>query len=162
MWAGSRPGLSKNTWALLEDPSGVGRNLCRDRHKGTGCRTTPAARLKGCGRRHLPLARLLVDGVLERLAGLEGGRLARGDLDLLAGAGLDALAGGAVAHFERAEARHLHAVALGEGALDGVEHAVDGCAGVLLAEAGLCCYLVDQFGFGHQEPPRRRISRWSR
>src|SRR5690554_1497310 len=80
-------------------------------------------RLMGC---------LLVDGVLEALAGLEGGRLAGGDLDLLAGAGLDAFAGGALTDFERAEARDLHAVAVDESVLGRVEQGVDGGAASFL------------------------------
>src|SRR5690606_36193835 len=86
----------------------------------------------------------------ERLARLEAGRLAGRDLDLLAGAGLDAGASLAVADLEGTEARHRDGLALGELRLDAVEHGIHGGAGLLLAEAGRAGDVVDQFRLVHK------------
>ena len=73
---------------------------------------------------------LLCDLVLQRLAGLEDGHGGGGDLDGLAGLGVDALAGIALLRLEGAEAGELDLVARGHGGGDGVKGGEDGLLGL--------------------------------
>src|ERR1700729_243761 len=91
----------------------------------------------------------LVDGLLQRRARGELRDARCGDLDLLAGSRVAALACAAVGDAELAKSGEDDIAAALQCALDGLEHRVNGVAGVLLAEAGPVGDLVHEFRFGH-------------
>ena len=72
------------------------------------------------------LFRLLRDGVLQSLAGLELGNAGSGDLNLFLGAGVAAHAGSALLDVESAEANEGDLLTGLESGGDGVERGVDG------------------------------------
>ena len=87
--------------------------------------------------------------LFERRAGGEARRLASGDLDLLAGLGVDALAGGALAYFKGAEARECHLLAAGQRLADHGQCGLDDQLGLFLADAGLFRDGFDEVRFLH-------------
>src|SRR5205085_5863333 len=74
------------------------------------------------------------DGFLQLLRGAEGDLLARLDLDRLAGGGVAAHAGGALAHLQDAEAADADAIALLQMLHDDIDHAAEDRLGLFLGE----------------------------
>ena len=84
---------------------------------------------------------LLLHGILQSLAGLEGGDLAGGDLHSLLGLGIDAGALSTLLHLKRAEAHDLH-LTVGLHALsDGSKGSGNSDLSILLSSKSifLCC-----------------------
>src|SRR5690606_18365661 len=102
-------------------------------------------------------APLPLDGVLEALAGTEGGARRRADPDLLAGARVAAGARLALLGLEGAEARDLHAVALAEGRRDDAaahaEERLHRAGRIGFAQLALVGQGLDQIGLVHDVAP---------
>src|SRR6185312_9694722 len=96
-----------------------------------------------------PAARLLVEGILELLAGAEARLLGGLDGDLLAGLRIAALAAGARGHHEHAEAREADFLTRFERGGDQVEHALDRLGGGVLVDARVLGELLDEIILVH-------------
>ena len=102
----------------------------------------------------------LLNGVLQSLAGLEGGQLGSLDGDLGACLGVAALALGALADLKGAKADQRDLVAVLQGGGDGVQGAVDSSLGILLGQVRIVCNSGDQFNFRPSIiPPKYYISK---
>ena len=100
------------------------------------------------------IIRLLVDSVLESLAGLEGSGAGSGDRDLRLGAGVPTGAGGTLLHLEGTKANQRDLVTGDERLGDSLENGVDSLLAVLLGSADHFCNSSDQFSFVHIHPPK--------
>ena len=87
--------------------------------------------------------------LLERLSGLEDGRVARRDLNLFAGGGVPADACVPMAAGEGAEADQRDRLMGGQGIRDGREDGIHGGSGGFLAESVFRGDFLDQFCFIH-------------
>src|SRR5215207_353379 len=90
-----------------------------------------------------------VDGLLELGAGSELRHFRRGDLDRLAGARVDALAGVALRDVELAEPREDDIAAAAERVLEDIENSVNGLGGLLLAQVRLAGDLIHELRLRH-------------
>src|SRR5262245_19539166 len=111
------PASARSIHASMHPPPVV-RPSCAPQ-KTEGCPSCPLG--DGQPFRPAPLARL--DGLFQFLRGAEGDLLTRLDLDRLAGRGIAAHAGGALANLEDAEAADADAVALFQVLHDEIDHA---------------------------------------
>src|SRR4051794_22920253 len=100
---------------------------------------------------------LALDGLLEAGPGREARDLGGRDLDRLARARVDALAGAALGDAELAEPGEGDLTAAAEGLLDDGQHGINSLAGGALVEVALLGDVVDELGLGHCGPPSRVV-----
>src|SRR2546425_12239334 len=97
----------------------------------------------------------LVELVPEPLAGLELGLFRGGDPDLLAGARIAALRGGATGHREGSEAYETNLATPLQCAGDRLEHRFDRLVGSRLRQVSLTGHGIDELVSIHVLPPKR-------
>jgi energy-coupling factor transporter ATP-binding protein EcfA2 len=93
---------------------------------------------------------LRIDRCLEGGTGGELGQLGGGDLDLVAGAGVHAIAGGTRVLLERTETGNGHGVALFDSRHHGVEQRVEDAASLSLGQLVLVSKALDEISLVHE------------
>ena len=104
------------------------------------------------------ISKLLGNGVLQSLAGLEHGQLGSGDLDLFLGAGIAADAGSASLGLEGAKANQLDLLALSQGLGDDFDGSADNGLSVLLGQTGLLGNGGNEFSLINSKFPPKYFS----